>query len=361
MATNTTVNGRNYYRITRTVNGKRKQFYGKTRSDAENKYIEYIKTTVTDACTTACVPDRATFGALMDDYVDNVLSVSNKYTHGTIGRYESVYKTHIRGKPITKLPMSEITSQDIQRFYNGLNVSQQTMKAVHKFMSAYFKWAVVSGYANDVLSAVEIPRKYDNSKYDDVVIWTDDEVSAIIEWLEKPPPRFRATLMVKMLLYTGMRISEVLCLRYPDIRDGVIHVNKQYYLGEIKEPKWGSRRKIPIHAELEKAMQKHIEWQKNDMAKHGYRTDYIFTTSTGKLYCASSVRKMLVSMCKNIGIPYKDVHTYRRTFCTKLCRCGVPLEIASKMMGHKNISVTASHYTFVEDFDKKNAIEMLNF
>lgn len=350
-----------YYRITKTVDGKRRQFYGKTKAEAESKFIDYIRSTNADACTTACVPDTETFGAMLSVYTSDVLSVSQKYTTGTIGRYESVYRTHIRGKPITKKPMSEITSQDIQRFYNKLNVSQQTMKAVHKFLSAFFKWAVRSGCANDVLSAVEVPKKYDNSKYDDVVVWSDEEVDAILKWLEKPPPRFRIALFVKILLYTGMRVSEVLCLRYSDIRNGVIHVDRQYYLGEFKEPKWGSKRKIPMHDELAKALTKHMEWQKKDMRKHGYRTNYLFTTSKGNLYCASAIRKMLVSMCNNIGIPYKDVHTYRRTFCTRLCRCGVPIEMASKLMGHKSINVTALHYAFVGDSDKKGAIEMLKF
>lgn len=362
MATNTTVNGRNYYRITRTINGKRKQFYGKTKADAEDKYTEYIESIFTDACTKPCVPVGATFGALMDTYVNDVLSVSQKYATGTIGRYKSVYNNHIRGKPVTKIPMAQITSADIQRFYNRLDVSQQTVKTVHKFMSAYFKWAVRSGYAKDVLSAVEIPRKYDNTKHEEIVVWTDDEIHAILKALDEKPQGFRASFMVNVLLFTGMRISEVLCLRYSDIKDNIIHVDKQYYLKEFKEPKWGSRRKIPMHEELTKALADHIEWQKADMAKHGYDAKgYIFTTSKGNLYCASSIRKMLVSLCRNIGIPYKHIHSFRATFCTQMCRCGVPIETTSKLMGHKSIAVTGEYYAFVGDSEKKNAIEMLNF
>ena len=361
MATNTTINGKNYYRITREVNGKRRQFYGKNKAEAEAKYVACVESTFTDACTTACVHVTATFGALMDSYVTDVLSLSQKYTHGTITRYTSVYRNHIRGKPITTMAMGDVTPSDIQRFYNRLNVSQQTMKAVHKFMSAFFKWAVRSGYAKDILSAVEIPRKYDNSKETEVIIWTDEETDAMLKALDNGIPHFRLTFMVKVLLYTGMRISEVLCLKYSDIRNGTIHVTKQYYLGEIKEPKCGSKRQIPMHEELVKAMPKHIEWQKQDMARYGYKTEYLFTTSKGNLYCASSIRKMLVVMCRKIGIPFKGIHAFRRTFCSRLCRCGVPIETASKLMGHKNVNVTAQFYTFIGETEKKNAMELLKF
>ncbi len=350
-----------YYRITKTIGGKRRQFYGRSRAEAEQKFIDFI---TADSVSAPSQPISATFGRLMDTYVTEVLSVSQKYAHGTIERYKSVYNTHIRGKPITKIPMDDVTPTDIQRFYNRLDVSQQTMKTVHKVMVAFYKWVVRSGYGKDALSAVEIPRKKDNSKHDEIVVWTEDEIGAILTALDAPVSlsrRFRATFLVKVLLYTGMRISEALCLRYSDIRDNVIHIERQYYLGEIKPPKWNSKRQVPMHPNLVGALEKHREWHKQDMREHGYKTDYIFTTSTGNLYQASSVRKMLVSFCKRNGIPYKHIHAYRATFCTQMCRCGVSLEITSKLMGHKNLDVTAAHYALVSTSDKQNAIDKLHF
>lgn len=364
MATNTKVNGQKYYRLTKTINGKRKQFYGKTKQEAEDKYAEYLNCPCEDAPTEPSEPISATFGRLADTYVTEVLSVSQKYAHGTIERYKSVYRCHIRGKPITKKTMREITAYDIQRFYNGLDVSQATMKAVHKFMSAFYKWCVLCGHAPDVLNAVEIPRKKENTRHTEIIVWTDEEINAILHALDAPvslSQRFRATFLVKVLIYTGMRISEALSLRYSDIKDNTIHVERQYYLGEIKPPKWGSIRQIPMHEELIKALEKHRAWQKEDMEKHGYTTEYIFTSSKGHLYCASSVRRMLVSMCSNIGIEYKHIHAYRSTFCTQMCRCGVPLEVTSKLMGHKNLDVTIAHYALVGNTEKQKAIEKLHF
>ncbi|QAT44061.1 tyrosine-type recombinase/integrase [Aminipila luticellarii] len=44
---------------------------------------------------------------------------------------------------------------------------------------------------------------------------------------------------------------------------------------------------------------------------------------------------------KRIGIENKRFHPYRHTFCTNLCKKGVPLQTAYKLMGHSSINVTA--------------------
>ena len=79
------------------------------------------------------------------------------------------------------------------------------------------------------------------------------------------------------------------------------------------------------------------------------------------LYHQSSVRKALKRFYANRGIPYKKIHAYRATFCTQMCRCGVPLEVTSKLLGHKSLEVTATFYALVRKDTQKDAIEKLNY
>ena len=95
------------------------------------------------------------------------------------------------------------------------------------------------------------------------------------------------------------------------------------------------------------------------MARYGYQTEYIFTTRTGKLLDYHNVRDSFVRFYKRNEIPEKKLHAYRATFCTKLCRAGVPLEVVSKLMGHKNISITAKHYALVKNDTQTEAINKL--
>lgn len=54
-------------------------------------------------------------------------------------------------------------------------------------------------------------------------------------------------------------------------------------------------------------------------------------------------------------VPYDLRHTY----CTDLCKAGIDVRTAQKLMGHSNISITANIYTHVDLDDVKNAGEIL--
>ncbi|MBR1990605.1 MAG: site-specific integrase, partial [Firmicutes bacterium] len=100
-------------------------------------------------------------------------------------------------------------------------------------------------------------------------------------------------------------------------------------------------------------------WQRQDMMLNGYRTDYVFTTSSGSLYDRQGVTAALERYYKRIGVPARGVHTYRRTFGTNLSKAGVPIEVASKMLGHSSIDITYKYYIGIEAEQKRSGIEKL--
>ena len=362
--TNTEINGRNYFRISRTIDGKRKYFYGTSKGNAEEKYKLFLEERAERMYRDRAKASSATFHERAQEYIENVLSTSGRYSTGTKKRYESSYRTHIMGSGIDRMVLQQVRASDVQTFYNGLDVSESTMKGVHKFMSAFYKWVQLNNYADNVLTAVELPKKRSTKRHEGIVVWSEEEVRDILrnaDALQSPSAPFRQTFMVYVLLYTGMRIGEVVSLRYSDFENGMINVERQCYMGEIKEPKYGSKRQIPVHPDLVTAFDRHRAWHEEEMRRNGYTTDYVFTTSSGRLYDPVNVRRALRRFYKANGIPYKHVHAYRSTFCTQLCRCGVPLEVASALLGHKSLEVTAAHYALVRKDSKVEAITSLHW
>lgn len=360
--TNTEINGKKYYRIRRKVeladgSTVQKNFYGASKTDAEKQFRRFIEEQAQLRVVRQNQYELATVGDRAEEYVTNVLSVSQKYAKGTIDLYRSAYKNYVKSSSLADIPLKDIKAMDIQRFYNSLDVSQQTLKRVNKFMKAFWKWLVLNDYAPDVISAVELPKKADNSRHEDIVVWSDEDIKAILASLGDHRLRF----LVYVLLYTGMRISEVLGLKYSDIRDNIIHVERQYYLGELKLPKFDSRRQIPMHRILIDEFRIHEEWHRKEMSLQKYDTEFVFTTRSGKLYDASNVRTALSRFYKANGIKPNHIHAYRATFCTNLCRCDVPLEVASKLLGHKSLEVTARHYALVRPDTISDAIEMFDY
>lgn len=364
--TNTKVNGKDYFRITRTVghkieNGKRipikKQFYGRSKSEAKDKYIEWVRDQERAKYKRQHEQDITTFGQRAEQYIETTLRVSGKYTTGTRTRYEAAYNAHVKDCPLKDKTAWTLTAAEIQDFYNGLDISKQTMRQVHKFMSAFYKWMVLNDYATNVLAAVEIPLKPDNSRHSDIVVWEPDEIDAILSQISG----HRLCFLVYVLLYTGMRVGEVLGLKYGDIYDDTVHVRRQCYLGEIQPPKYNSARDIPMHDELKRQLLIHKKWHQEEMKQNGYTTDYIFTTNTGHLLETGNLRRSLLRFYNKIGVEPKHNHAYRSTFCTQLCRCDVQLEVASKLLGHKSLDVTARHYALVKPETKREAIDALHY
>lgn len=359
--TNTSINGKDYYRIRRKIDGVQKSFYGSSKGDAERKYREYVtEKAKRDKERIQFVTD-ATFHDMASEYIRTVLLVSSKYANGTKEKYEQAYRCHIQESQLDRMKVSDISPTDIQRFYNNLSVSKQVLQNVSKFMRGFCRWMQMMGYTYDLISAVELPDKPDNKKTEEIIVWSDEDIRTITDACTSPSEPFRASFIPLTLLYTGMRLGECLALKYSDVHDGVIEIRRQYTHGEIKEPKYNSSRQIPLHPDLEMAFKKHKEWHRKEMKKNSYVTDYIFTTETGNLYNAPNLRRSLERFYRRIGIEYKEPHTYRRTFCTQLCKSGVPIQVACNLMGHKNISVTARFYASIDEQEKKSAIERLNW
>ena len=361
--TNTTINGKDYYRIRRTIDGKQKVFYGTSKSDAERKYREYIEDR--DSCTRLSVAHTTTFGALAEEYVNEVLKPSDKYAKGTIDRYVSSYRNYVKDSVLSPMRMVDVTAMDIQRFYNSLDISAQAIKAINKFMRGFCKWCVLMEYSKDFLSAVSIPKKPDNKRHDGIIVWSDDEIHAILDAMNTPTrlsERHRLSFFVYVLLYTGARISEAISLRYSDFCDDGVHIERQFYRGEEKPPKYNSARVIPMHKDLAVQFAKHKEWHEWDSSAHKYKMNgFVFTTSEGNRYDPANVRTALKRFYNRIGVEPKNVHAYRSTFCTQLCRCGVPLEVASSLMGHKSMEVTGKFYAFIHQETKEDAIMKLHY
>lgn len=362
--TNTSINGKEYYRIRRTVghrlvDGNKKpiikSFYGTSKGDAEQRYKDYVNEQARLKYDKQYSLDNSTIHDRAKEYIETSLKPSSKFATGTKLRYESSYNVHIKGTWIDKEIVKNIHAVDIQRFYVELDVTLSTLKQINRFMAGFYKWMVRNEYAVDVISSVDLPIKPERKLKEDIVIWDD----ASWKKLTSSKFDFRHDFLIKLMSYSGMRISECLGLKYADIHDDIIHVRRQYTEGELKEPKAKSIRDIPMHPKLITALAEHKAWHEAEMKRFGYKTDFIFTTKNGVMYDYSNIVKAFNKFYAKEGIPRQTFHVYRATFCTKLCEAGVPLEVASKLLGHKSLEVTAAHYALVRKESKINAIAML--
>ena len=345
---NQNINGYKYYRMTKTIGHKivdgkkipiRKHFYGTSKTNAQEKY-EYWLLHKDDA---QVINSNERLHDLILKF-NELLDVDSQYSLGTRKLYIVTCKKHLLDSPFAETPVCDITPQMLQEFYISLAVSKSVMTTLHNYMKKLFVWLSDSGYCDNHVAGIVIPDKPVRKRSDKIITWSADDIE-LIERELKDDYFFPAIMCA---LYAGMRISEILGLKWSDIYDDQIHIVRQNYRMNIVPPKAGSSRNVPLHPKIKEALK-----------NHPYRSDWIFCSSTGGLIDYMTVSNALDRAYKKIGIKKKKFHAFRATFCTNLCKAGVPLQVASKLMGHTSVTTTAKFYAFVDEAEKTDAIMRL--
>lgn len=391
--TNYTKNGIDYYRIVKVVGHKlnangievpvRKEFLGKNKKEAEAKLQAYL-----DMRAQNCDSSKQYFGVMADRWISEFLLNEGELKNTTIRLYVGAWNNYMRPSDIYSLPLNEVTSGLIQALFNKLSkegcpISQ--IKAVKKTLNKFYRYLVNNGYVPyDFTNSLTIPkRKKERQKQ--IIVWTDDELSCILNNFNKAKSEFRLRFFIILATYTGMRISELRGVKYEDIEKTpsgyVLNVRRQISINENFNEEGKSRftneisslksensyRSIPLTSRVVEELKIHRKWHRVEQMRKGYRTDYIFTTESGGFYDSANINRALDRYYKCIGLnnidsrtgKKKTCHTYRRTFGTNLYKKGVPILTACKLMGHSDISVTAKYYIGTGEEEKRKAVELL--
>lgn len=136
----------------------------------------------------------------------------------------------------------------------------------------------------------------------------------------------RVQLMMDLALRLGQRQGDLLDLKWADIRGGEIH---------ISQGKTGKRLAIEISSELKRILGKC--WMLPN------RGEYVITRKFGGRYTSEGFRALwqrtINAYCRRGGVRF-TFHDIRALCAT---RCASP-EIAMKLLGHTNISMTLKVY-----------------
>lgn len=349
-----------------------KTFYGKTVTEAKQKYDDYVA---------GADKDPAFFDDMINDFIENTFLPDPKYKAGTKQRYIDAYRHNLEKQPITKKQIKDITYNDLQAAYNSMTCKPSGVRNCHKLLRLFFALLVNQRVIEvDPTNGVVLPKTEKKTDPGEIITFTDEEIERIKAYIMREDlPTYeqkrvdRLRLLVLLLIHTGARISELLALTYDDISPEGILINKQV----ISRPAFkdgktdrhelviddtktnNSVRMIPISESLYNAFLVHKNKHKKEQLRRKYRTEQIFTTRTGKLYDKRSLRHSFDRIHAAAGVPSYGLHTYRRTFATKLARSGTPIQVLADLLGHSDISITAKYYIGISDDEKKKAVALL--
>jgi len=156
--------------------------------------------------------------------------------------------------------------------------------------------------------------------------------------------RLRNLCLVRLMLNSGMRCSEVLHLRCRDLEPTT---------GRLKVLGKGKKERMLWLCEAD------VKLLLGYFDNHpGNPEDFIFTNLKGGPLKSRYVRWMVGEVARAAGITYKKIHphTLRHTFATDLLRATKNLRLVQKALGHEWIGTTQI-YTHIVDEELEMALK----
>lgn len=227
-----------------------------------------------------------------------------------------------------------------------LGLSARTQSRILSGIKQFFRFMLMEGDIDeDPAELLEMPKI--GKKLPEVL--TIEEVDALLAAVDLSKSEgHRNKAIVETLYSCGLRVSELVNLRYEDIffDEGFIRV-----IG-----KGNKQRLVPVSPSVAKEIGLYEVATRNHMKIQAGNESFVFLNRRG----AKLTRVMIFTIIKNLaevaGIR-KNIspHTFRHSFATHLLEGGANLRAIQEMLGHESITTTEI-YTHLDQRYLKEAI-----
>ena len=326
-----------------------KNVLGKTQAEVKEKLKKAIEENVGIDYRRA---KTYTVGSWLEVWMENYVKI--KLRPSTFKTSQGFLKNHIKPQ-IGGIPLADLTSLDLQRFYKHLldggrvdrieakkkpkGLAPKTVRNIHQMIGSAYNLAIeqklVTRNPTQGCALLKVEHK-------EMKTLTSDQLDAFFQ--EAKDSGVFALYYID--LTTGLRRGELLGLKWSDIdlEKGDLRVQRQIGRidGKIIEMPLKTKnayRTLPLSADA-------INVLMQQRRKTG-NSEWVFPSPTGGPMSPDSVLHMLHRVLKRAGLPKVRFHDLRHTFATLALQNGVDIKTVSGMLGHFSAGFTLDTYAHV--------------
>ncbi len=355
--------------------GVQKSLFAKTLEELRQKEAAFKKD-IDDGISTDI---NMTLNDAFDKYFETKLGLKET----TRSSYKYAYDHFVRDT-LGRKPIKTIKKSTIKGFYVELMVkkgmSPATIDNIHTLLHPTFRLMVDDDIIrkNPASSVMKEIRSEFDWRQEPRHALTTDEQKAFMDYVRSNKIYKHWLLMFTVFLGTGLRVGELLGLRWCDVdfENNEISVNHSlaYKPDEvtrksehhITEPKTkNSVRTIPM---MENVRDMLLAEQERQRTEHDYCTSvidgysgFIFLNRFKTVFQPGTVNRAIRRIVRDYQLqedkiaaeegrealtirPF-SVHNFRHTFCTRLCEADVNIKVIQSVMGHSDIQTTLDIYS----------------
>jgi integrase/recombinase XerC len=224
---------------------------------------------------------------------------------------------------------SDVTPTDLREYKQFLIINKEMKPASvnRRFASlrSFLKWANEVGISHTIQMS-KIPKFEKTGKTG--IRWLDrKEENALLRVVERTG-KIRDIAIIKLLLNTGLRVSELCSLRWSEVV-----INERKGVLKVLQGKGGKRREVPLNYDARQVLLD-LGYKQNAGKK-----DWIFIGQRGKL-TPRGVQTIFRKYADPVKLKKLSPHSLRHTFCKNLLNAGVTLEKIALLAGHESLDTT---------------------
>jgi len=329
-------------RMPRDERGRRAKVTGKTRDEVQRELRRRLR----EREEGLPQPDaRMTVEAFLERWVRESLPLSKRAPR-TIRSYQAAVRLHLV-PALGRVRLARLSPAQVERFLSDELASgkgRRTVELSHAVLRIALSQAEAWGLVRrNVAKLVEGP----GGKAAERRPFTAAEQAAILRSAKEE----RLYPLFVTALVTGMRLSELLGLRWQDVnlREGTVLVLNQLSWGDpalVPLKTACSRRIIPLPARAAAVLREHRKAQlQNPEAAGGLGSELVFRSGVGTPLGQRNVQRVWTRVLQRAGVEHRGFHHLRHTYGTSLAERGVHERVTQELMGHADSRTTREIYT----------------